>query len=266
MQKNPKTIAGYPIEEGISIYCACGNREYNLKYAIDSWLKCEQVNEIVIVDWNSGEPISITDPKIVLVRAHDVEWKNSAHALNLAARFTRFDKICKLDVDYIIARDFFNHHHMAFNSFFAGDFKKARDMNERHVHGFLYTYREDFFKMNGFTEKVETYGWEDTDMYNRFVNSGYNRINVDLDKIYHLKHGDDKRVMNAKSWWGTKNPDELTYKNKELCQQNPWTQEDKMLDFSVWEVDKEKGLEHYCPSDKIKNLKQYFFCELKNAD
>ena len=120
--------------------------------------------------------------------------------------------------------------------------------------------------MNGFTEKVETYGWEDTDMYNRFVKSGYNRINVDLDKIYHLKHGDDKRVMNAKSWWGTKNPDELTYKNKEICQQNPWTQEDKMLDFSVWEVDKEEGLEYYCPSDRIKNLKQYFFCELKNAD
>jgi len=266
MQKNNKTIAGYPIEKGISIYCPCGNREGNLKYAIDSWLKCDYVDEIVIVDWNSNPPVSINHPKIVLVRAQGVEWKNSAHALNLGARFTRYDKICKFDVDYIVSRDFFNHHELSESTFFAGNFKQARDMNERHIHGFLYTYRKDFFEMNGFTERVETYGWEDTDMYHRLTKNKLRRIDVDLDKIYHLKHSDLKRVINAKSWWGTKDPDELTHRNKELCLQEPWTKKDEMLDFGVWEIDKEEGLEHYCSKEVIQNLKQYFFCELKNED
>ena len=60
MPKKNKTIAGYPIEKGISVYCPCGNREDNLRFAIDSWLKCEEIDEIVIVDWNSDTPVSIT--------------------------------------------------------------------------------------------------------------------------------------------------------------------------------------------------------------
>tara|TARA_Y100000310_G_C20630804_1_gene788562 strand:+ start:916 stop:1716 length:801 start_codon:yes stop_codon:yes gene_type:complete len=266
MQKNKKNLAGYPVEEGISIYCPCGNREHNLEFAIESWLKCESIDEIVIVDWNSSPPVSVTDPRIVLVRAEGVEWKNSAHALNLGARFTRYDKICKFDVDYIVARDFFSQHELSEKTFFAGNFKNSRDMNERHIHGFLYTYRDDFFEMNGFTERVETYGWEDTDMYERLTEAGLERLDVNLDKIYHLIHSDSKRVMNAKSSWGSTRPDELTYKNRELCKQNPWTKKDKMMDFNVWEVNKEEGLEYYCPKEIIKNLKQYFLCEFKNED
>ena len=39
-----------------------------------------------------------------------------------------------------------------------------------------------------------------------------------------------------------------------------------MMGFSVWEVNKEEGLEYYCPKEIIKNLKQYFLCEFKNED
>ena len=139
-------------------------------------------------------------------------------------------------------------------------------MNERHVHGFLYTYRDDFFNVNGFTERVDTYGWEDTDMYERLVKFGLNRININTDKIYHLRHSDSKRVLNAESWWGSTDPDELTHQNKEVCKQNPWTKKDKMLEFSLWEVNKEEGLEYYCPKEKIGNLKQYFFCEPQDGN
>tara|TARA_R110002051_G_scaffold324991_2_gene425078 strand:+ start:1567 stop:2367 length:801 start_codon:yes stop_codon:yes gene_type:complete len=266
MPKKNKTIAGYPIEKGISVYCPCGNREDNLRFAIDSWLKCEEIDEIVIVDWNSDTPVSITHPKIVLVRVPNVKWKNSAHALNLGARFTRYDKICKLDVDYVISRDFFKLHELSARKFFAGDFKQARDLNERHLHGFLYTYRADFFTVNGFTEKVETYGWEDTDMYERLVENGFTRVPIDKNKLYHLRHDDAKRVANAEDWWIGTDPDALTHQNKEVCKQNPWTQADKMMDFSVWEVDKNEGMEYYCPKERINKLKQYFYCEPKDAD
>ena len=147
-----KNIVGEEIKKGISVYSACGNREENLSFAIKSWLKCEDIDEVIIVDWNSTIPVSVTHPKITIVRVHDLKWKNSARALNLGARFTAYDKICKLDADYVISRDFFKTHDIKEGTFYAGNWENAKDENEKHVHGFLYTYRDDFFDLNGFSE------------------------------------------------------------------------------------------------------------------
>ena len=250
MQETVKNILNQNIKKGISIFCGCSNRTENIEIASRTWLKCSDVNEIVIVDWNSTEPLILNHPKLTIVRVNNVKWKNSAHAFNLAARFTSYDKICKLDADYLINRNFFTIHELRENDFFAGQSSEARDSNEKHIHGFLYLKRKDFFEKNVYNERVETYGWEDSDMYERLEEGGLDKRLVNLDKIYHLKHDDSQRVSNAEEWWLTLEPEDLTAENRILCRKNPWAKKDSMMDFKI-----EKDL----TSDR-------YICEVSNAE
>ena len=251
MQKN---ILDRDIKDGVSIFCGCSNRLENIQIASRTWFKCNEVNEIVIVDWNSSQPLRLCHPKLTIVRVNGVEWKNSAHAFNLAARFTSYNKICKLDADYLVHRNFFSGHKLKENDFFAGQRTAARDENEKHIHGFLYLKRKSFFEVNGYNERIETYGWEDSDIYERLEKNGLSKKSIDLNAIYHLRHGDMERVKNAQEWWLAMEPEDLIAENKILCKENPWSKKDEMMNFEV----KKKRL----GSSKSK----YYDCEVRNAE
>jgi hypothetical protein len=63
----------------ISLICACKNRIKPLLISLQSWLLCDEIKEIVIVDWSSDEPIKdITnlDSRIKRVRVNDQQFFN----------------------------------------------------------------------------------------------------------------------------------------------------------------------------------------------
>ena len=179
---------------GVSIFTACKDRNDNLLKVISSWIECEHINEIIIVDWSSKIKVVdtlknyLTSYNIKIIEVtKDCKWILS-WAFNLSACFTNYNKILKLDCDYKINKDFINKHSLLPGTFYSGDWRSARNDNEKYLNGCVYLYRDDFFKINGYNEYIQTYGWDDTDLYNRLQKNNIKQISINNDYIIHLEH------------------------------------------------------------------------------
>jgi hypothetical protein len=183
------------LKEGISIFTACMNRSENLNRVLPTWLQHKEVNEIVILDWNSDDSLidlidSFNDERIVLAETKSYDKWILTKAYNLAASLTSYKKILKVDSDVEIKKNFFRKHKLDYGYFFAGNWKNGRNLNERHLNGINYLFRKDFYLVNGYNEFITTYGWDDDDLYNRLVSSNLSRKDIDLDYLYHIPHQD----------------------------------------------------------------------------
>ena len=108
-----------PFSEGISIVSCCMNRNENLRKALITWLELD-VDEIVIVDWSSIEPVEETikdliDERVKIIRVDDEEKWVLTYGFNVGLRFTRYSKVFKFDADIQVTSDFLEK-----KQFFAG--------------------------------------------------------------------------------------------------------------------------------------------------
>ncbi len=92
-----------PLLDGISLVSCCMNRNDNLKKSLTSWLKLP-VQEIVIVDWSSSNPVAktisdIADERVKVVRVENETRWILTYAFNVGLRFASYNKIFKLDAD-----------------------------------------------------------------------------------------------------------------------------------------------------------------------
>lgn len=181
------------ISEGIALFTACRNRSANLEKALRTWITHEEVDEIIVLDWSSDESLKplidkYQNGKIILTEVPGQKRWVLSHAYNLAARLTTRTRIFKIDSDVEITGDFFRKHKLAQGKFFSGNWRKARDMNERHLNGMVYLMRNDFFKVNGYNEFIKKYGWDDCNFYERLEASGLKKKDFDLDTLHHIEH------------------------------------------------------------------------------
>ncbi len=181
------------IREGISVFTACMNRGGNLEKALRSWLAFPDIQEIIIVDWSSDESLTplvkkYQDGRIVLAIVRDQKKWILTHAFNLAARLTTHDKIFKIDADVEILPGFFEKHVLRPGIFFTGNWANQRNENEQYLNGMIYLYRDDFFRVNGYNEYIQMYGWDDDDLYGRLQNQGLRRGDISNDTLHHIGH------------------------------------------------------------------------------
>ena len=76
----------------VSLICACKNRIDALRISLNSWVKFEEITEIIVTDWNSDEPIDFLldiDPRIKIVRVSDQKYFNQPQPLNIALDLAR---------------------------------------------------------------------------------------------------------------------------------------------------------------------------------
>ena len=149
------------------------DRQAALTRALPSWLQVELVDELVIVDWGSHAPLTLSalphDRRVRLVGAPlETEW-NLARAYNLAAQVARGVLLLKVDSDTWLDRTFvMSHLPIPSGAFVAGDWRRAPDdENAQHLNGVLLVRRADFFAVSGYDERLRGYGWDDTDLYGR---------------------------------------------------------------------------------------------------
>ena len=117
-------------------------------------------------------------------------------SFNLAAGVTEYSNILKVDCDSLLSSDFFSYHNLDKERvFFAGDWKKARDENEKHTNGIIFMKRDDFFKVGGYNEFITTYGYDDCDLYER-MESRAKRLFVNIDTVKHIEHSNCIRIEN----------------------------------------------------------------------
>ena len=91
-------------DKKISIITACKNRTDALKVSLMSWLNFKEIHEVIIVDWDSEEPINhLTklDPRVKVVRVSDKKYFNQPQPLNLAAKIATGEYILKVDADHL---------------------------------------------------------------------------------------------------------------------------------------------------------------------
>lgn len=249
--KNPTTfkpVSLYPekISEGISLFTAVKNRCEMLEAALQTWITHDEIDEIIILDWDSDESLKplvqkYQNGKIMLAVVKDQPKWVLSFAYNLAARLTTRTKILKIDADVKILPGFFESHLLSPGKYFSGNWRIRRDDNEMHLNGVVYLLREDFFRVNGYNEFIKFYGWDDSDLYQRLNEQGLLRNDFNLDTLYHIPHG-KRTVFQDRPEYLQKIPDEewasmATLANRHLGNNyGKWFTDYKMIPFSIEHV------------------------------
>lgn len=191
-----------PILPGISIVTACMNRNSNLKKAMPSWLDLP-VDEIIIVDWSSAEPVKETlkDIKDKRVKVIRVEKENKwvlTYAFNIGLRFARYSNVIKLDADIQVSRDFLSKNRPNLKTLVRGNWKAAVDEDkhdQKFVNGSFVAPKEALKIVGYYNEFIRSYGWDDSDIYNRLVTqSGLISKYIASSTILHLEQKQEERL------------------------------------------------------------------------
>jgi hypothetical protein len=202
----------------VSIVTGCRNRASFLLQSLPTWLACPVVNEIIVVDWGSQPPLELPhNPTVRLLRVEGVSSWILSSALNFGLSQANEELILKLDCDHKLHREFFTQHPLSRTSehFYAGNWQIARNENERHINGSVFLTREQFLASGGYNEHITSYGWDDTDLYQRLVVLGYTQKDISPDYLDHIPHENDLR--------SEREPQLEILKNMHLVKYLPWS-------------------------------------------
>jgi len=184
---------------GVSVVTACMNRNENLLKAINSWIKLPDIKEVIVIDWSSDKSVycdihkaGLNDGRIKVVRVDDQPRWILTRSFNLGFRLASYNTILKADADIVLSENFFQKNKLQHNEFITGDWRIA-DENQEHINGFFYIHYDDLMKAHGFNEFIDSYGWDDDDLYFRLDRLMVKRKQVDPKTIFHLHHANAQR-------------------------------------------------------------------------
>ena len=193
------------MQEKISCVFPVMNRNDRIEEVVPTWLDCDEVGEVLIVDWSSKEPVAnlkiIKHPKIRVIRVEDEEcFLSLSFSINLGIMMARYDNILKLDRDYKLVNK--NFCKILFRNSGKNHFLCGTVPYQDHLcyFGLSYFHRDNFYKIGGFNENFIGWGGEDIDFYERLEKIGVERsvvLNI-KDFVYHIPHDENLRVANHK--------------------------------------------------------------------
>lgn len=195
-----RNYIGEPLKEGVTMYIHLMNRNENVRENSANWL-AQKFDELILLDWSSEEAVAtipgiFNDPRVRVIRVINETTFIRSWAQNLASKMARYKTIFKCDSDVIFKGDFFAHHKVQKGEFFAGDWHQARDFNERHIHGETFYHIDDFMTVNGYDERILSYGQDDTNLKDRMVLAGLIKKVFSYNQIYHVPHDNALRTSN----------------------------------------------------------------------
>jgi len=221
----------------VSVVTGCRDRESHLQQALPTWLAAEEVDEVVVVDWSSRDPLatSLRDHldrqggRLVLAVAdHQPRWHLS-RCLNLGIQVATGDVVLKLDSDVRLLPGFFEANSVEEDHFRAGD-----DLGIRApLWGNIVAFRSDLLRVKGYDERLVGYGWDDEDLYQRLQRAGVIRQHLDFSLLDHIDHGDGMRIGDQAC-----SLQESTYRNVASSTNRPWGGEDRM---AIWRAVASRG-------------------------
>jgi len=191
-----------------SVIQTCKNRENNLLQSINSYIRCDMVDDIVIVDFNSDKNLkdflkSNIDKayfyklNIIEVNTHVpyiCSWSN-----NIGLYFCKNDTILKLDADNIIVDSntfFYKYGSYDLKSHFIHfDWKDAKHDREKYLNGLFIVSKKMLIERGYMNNKLLFYGWDDCEVKNRHKKSQI-EINFDSSDVFPISNTDSDRVIN----------------------------------------------------------------------
>jgi len=238
-----KNILGETIKDGNSMLVCFKERINAIKSNIKTWLETS-LNELILLDWSSDTSIEeylkgLGDERVRYVRVKNENNYIRTYAQNLGASMCRYNKLIKVDADTMVKEaSLFENHEIKTGEFFVGDFMCSRDENEKATHGLIYLYTSDYFRINGYNEKIKDYGWDDSDFTIRLLLSGLKKKLFNLNFFYHVPHENELRTSNCTRL----DPRILVQMNKILCKRDQlWSEKFKRQEFHIsrndWKID-----------------------------
>ncbi len=183
----------------ISVVTRVRNREEHLLQSISAWTAEPSVHDVVIVDYGSTKPI---DPRILdlsskirLCTVHNTPLWKSGKAINIGVQWALGPYVLRLDCDinrvanlqkYVDAKT-------------GGNFFSGR-MAERDFKGFfgqcLFS-KSQWADVGGYHEFMVGWGFDDSDFYERLVETGNKRELFDIDDLGEIAHSDVVRTASS---------------------------------------------------------------------
>lgn len=227
----------------VSVVTTCMNRLRFLLESIVTWNEMDFQN-IVVVDWNSDEPVaekllircpSFRGRRITVLRSdrHDRRrYFNDGWARNTGARLCETEFILFLDSDMKIVRPqlFFDAVPLNTGICYRGNIPGG--------YGSCLVDRSKFNAVNGYNERMWSWGGEDLDLYIRLNEQLGCEIETFFpdDLFEHIHHDDRLRTENRLQEWADlkQGADEQRLKGR------PWTTEDEQarVDARIFEFEK----------------------------
>ena len=227
-----QNLLGDPLKDGITMYVHLMNRNENVQANLPNWLK-QEFDELILLDWSSKESVANTpgvfdDPRVRVVRVEGQDKFMRTLAQNLASQMARYKHIFKCDSDVSIKGNFFKEHPLKKGEFWVGDWHQGRDFNERHLHGETYYHVDDYFRVNGYDERILAYGQDDTNLKDRMVLAGLIKKVFSYNHLYHQPHDQALRTTNQVMV----HPMVKTYENRIRTNISTiWTSSDRLLEY-----------------------------------
>ena len=287
----------------VSVICACKNRYNALRVSLSSWLAFDEIKEIIIVDWNSDEPInhlSKLDKRIKIVRVEGEKYFNQPQPLNLAASIATGDYILKLDCDYIINPyfEFFEHYKIDENSFLCGqdDYECKHEywnenlqgyavnfnqmdvgelMRYSHTYSPLFKYltglcfvtRENYWKVGGYDERMgKYYAFEDDQMTKRLTMMGLEckKLNQNFNAI-HIPHPDKKRYENFEGYGEDSNDNNVENVKRKIADPNTSDSDRWNLEYLLARMNVQENERLFSDLDNY-YIERIYHWEVQNID
>ncbi len=250
------------IKPGISLITAFRHSKDLSEEVLKSWINQKQLDEIIIVDWNSDDTLlplikNYQNGKIILARVESPEKWNITHAYNLAARLSSRDKILKVSSNIKLLPGFIEKHQLSPGTFFANNSENLKSLNDLLLIDNGYFYRDDFFRVSGYSDFLRSYGCEDRDLFSKLETEGLECINFDPEKfdpdfqkrtIDLYKYPQFLKFISGKEWLQLK---ELMNKHIQNSDYN-WFVRTEMPEYKIMVVE-----------NKIINCKQTVDVEIK---
>lgn len=188
------------LKQGNSIVCVSMNRSEHILKALPSWLKVNNCNEIVILDYGSDVKLldilkfhNLNDPKVKIFRVENVSKWHLSKAYNLAIKLSSYKNIYKLDSDNICDKNVIDNHPLNKpDIYYHGRWEDATNENELQIAGTMFFTYDMFIDSNGYNENITTYGWDDCDFDLRLNKIGV-RKSICINDFQFIEHSDDIR-------------------------------------------------------------------------
>ena len=171
------------------------NRHDRVNLCIESWLRWDMCDDIVVVDWSSSPPVeSISNDKLTMLRVDNEKYFSLAKAYNKGIAACRNDVVVKIDIDYVLL-DVKKMTYLVKENDFDTHFVHGGGHGANYM-GFCVFNKKHNIRYN---EQFQGYGFDDQDLYRRLQDIGIKKqkkIANLKDIIYHIPHGNALRVAN----------------------------------------------------------------------
>lgn len=138
--------------------------------------------EFVLLDYNSSDQLEqyvktslqqyIDNGILIYYKTTGPVYFNRSHSRNLAFKLASGDLICNIDADNYTGKHFASYINDEFNKEDQMFLTVIGQLFKKDVLGRICVRREDFYKIRGYDEKMNNYGFEDYDFVNRLEMAG----------------------------------------------------------------------------------------------